>query len=79
MLKPDLALTIFVVFLNRQLMFPHQTLMGDGGSHGPIWQPSAEKYTRLDNELQTANSQFIEEQHTQQQVLSKAVHNTVNW
>ncbi|XP_052446955.1 syntaxin-6-like [Carassius gibelio] len=47
-----------------------QTLMGDGGSHGPIWQPSADKYTRLDRELQTANSQFIEEQQTQQQLIA---------
>ncbi|XP_016398140.1 syntaxin-6 isoform X1 [Sinocyclocheilus rhinocerous] len=47
-----------------------QTLMGDGGSHGPIWQPNADKYTRLDRELQTANSQFIEEQQTQQQLIA---------
>ncbi len=42
--------------------------MGDGGSRGPIWQPNADKYTRLDRELQTANSQYIEEQQTQQHV-----------
>ncbi|NP_001017879.1 syntaxin-6 [Danio rerio] len=48
-----------------------QTLMGEGGSRGPIWQPSGEKYTRLDNELQTANSQFIEEQQTQQQLIAE--------
>ncbi|KAF4097631.1 hypothetical protein G5714_021639 [Onychostoma macrolepis] len=47
-----------------------QTLMGDGGSRGPIWQPNADKYTRLDRELQTANSQFIEEQQTQQQLIA---------
>ncbi|XP_077082431.1 syntaxin-6 [Siphateles boraxobius] len=48
-----------------------QTLMGDGGSRGPIWQPSADKYTRLDKELQTANSQFIDEQQTQQYLMAE--------
>ncbi|KTF76347.1 hypothetical protein cypCar_00030966 [Cyprinus carpio] len=48
-----------------------QTLMGHGGSRGPIWQPSADKYTRLDRELQTANSQFIEEQQTQQHLIAE--------
>ncbi|XP_050951227.1 syntaxin-6 [Labeo rohita] len=48
-----------------------QTLMGGDGSRGPIWQPSADKYTRLDRELQTANSQFIEEQQTQQQLIAE--------
>ncbi|ROL40879.1 Syntaxin-6 [Anabarilius grahami] len=48
-----------------------QTLMGDGVSRGPIWQPSADKYTRLDKELQTANSQFIEEQQTQQHLIAE--------
>ncbi|KAB5559138.1 hypothetical protein PHYPO_G00025520 [Pangasianodon hypophthalmus] len=48
-----------------------QTLMGDGGSRGPIWQPGGDKYTRLDRELQSANSQFIEEQQTQQQLIAE--------
>ncbi|KAA0712140.1 Syntaxin-6 [Triplophysa tibetana] len=48
-----------------------QTLMGDSGSRGPIWQPSGDKYTRLDNELQSANSQFIEDQQTQQQLIAE--------
>lgn len=48
-----------------------QTLMGNTGSRGPIWQPSGDKYTRLDNELQSANSQFIEEQQTQQQLIAE--------
>lgn len=47
--------------------------MGDGGSRGPIWQPGGDKYTRLDRELQSANSQFIEEQQTQQQVIKSTV------
>lgn len=47
--------------------------MGDGGSRGPIWQPGGNKYTRLDQELQSANSQFIEEQQTQQQVIQATV------
>ncbi|XP_041912157.1 syntaxin-6 isoform X2 [Alosa sapidissima] len=45
-----------------------QTLVGGSGSQGPIWQPGDDKYTPLDRELHTANSQFIEEQQTQQQV-----------
>ncbi|KAL6469396.1 hypothetical protein MHYP_G00229200 [Metynnis hypsauchen] len=50
-----------------------QTLLADGGSHGPIWQPGGggDRYTRLDRELQTANSQFIEEQQTQQQLIAE--------
>ncbi|KAF5898542.1 syntaxin-6-like isoform X1 [Clarias magur] len=48
-----------------------QTLMGDGGSRGPIWQPGGDKYMRLDRELQSANSQFIDEQQTQQQLISE--------
>ncbi|KAG9266625.1 syntaxin-6 [Astyanax mexicanus] len=61
-----------------------QTLLAEGGSHGPIWQPGGgrgagggggvagggDRYTRLDRELQTANSQFIEEQQTQQQLIA---------
>ncbi|XP_058257046.1 syntaxin-6 [Hemibagrus wyckioides] len=47
-----------------------QTLMGEGGSRGPIWQPGGDKYTRLDRELQSANSQFIDEQQTQQQLIA---------
>nr|XP_023669089.1 syntaxin-6 [Paramormyrops kingsleyae] len=48
-----------------------QTLLGDGNSQGPQWQPGPDKYSRLDRELQTANSQFIEEQHTQQQMIAE--------
>ncbi|KAK3533769.1 hypothetical protein QTP70_027341 [Hemibagrus guttatus] len=46
-----------------------QTLMGEGGSRVPIWQPGGDKYTRIDRELQSANSQFIDEQQTQQQLI----------
>ncbi|CAB1324675.1 unnamed protein product [Coregonus sp. 'balchen'] len=48
-----------------------QALLGDSGSQGPIWQPGPDKYTRLDQELRTANSQFIEEQQTQQQLMAE--------
>lgn len=48
-----------------------QTLMGDGGSRGPIWQPSSDKYTRLDNDLQSANTQFIDDQQNQQQLIAE--------
>ncbi|KAK2869087.1 hypothetical protein Q7C36_000958 [Tachysurus vachellii] len=48
-----------------------QTLMGEGGSRGPIWQPGGDKYTRLDRELQSANSQFIDEQQSQQQLMAE--------
>lgn len=47
-----------------------QALLGERGAQGPIWQPGPDKYTRLDNQLQTANSQFIEEQQTQQQLIA---------
>ncbi|KAL4000159.1 inactive phospholipase C-like protein 2 [Sarotherodon galilaeus] len=38
---------------------------------GPIWQPGADKYSRLDHQLQNANSQFIEEQQVQQQLVAE--------
>ncbi|XP_072294828.1 syntaxin-6 [Eucyclogobius newberryi] len=47
-----------------------QALLGERGAQGPIWQPGPDKYTRLDRQLQTANSQFIEEQQTQQQLIA---------
>lgn len=47
-----------------------QALLGERGAQGPIWQPGPDKYSRLDNQLQTANSQFIEEQQTQQQLIA---------
>lgn len=53
--------------------------MGDGGSRGPIWQPEGDKYTRLDRDLQSANSQFIEEQQTQQQVIQFTVWKICLW
>ncbi|XP_028857466.1 syntaxin-6 [Denticeps clupeoides] len=48
-----------------------QALLGDGGAQRPIWQPGGDRYTRLDQELQTANSQFIDEQQTQQQLIAE--------
>lgn len=47
-----------------------QGLLGESVSQGMAWQPGADKYSRLDRELQTANSQFIEEQHSQQQLIA---------
>uniref|UniRef100_A0A3Q0QNS3 Syntaxin 6 n=1 Tax=Amphilophus citrinellus TaxID=61819 RepID=A0A3Q0QNS3_AMPCI len=46
-----------------------QALLVERGAQGPIWQPGADKYSRLDRQLQNANSQFIEEQQIQQQVI----------
>ncbi|XP_056266747.1 syntaxin-6 isoform X2 [Pseudoliparis swirei] len=48
-----------------------QTLLGDRGAQGPIWQPGPDKYGRLDRQLQNANSQFIEEQQGQQQLMEE--------
>ncbi|XP_059197686.1 syntaxin-6 [Centropristis striata] len=48
-----------------------QALLGERGAQGPIWQPGPDKYTRLDHSLQTANSQFIEEQQVQQQLMAE--------
>lgn len=47
-----------------------QTLQGEQSAQGPIWQPGPDKYSRLDRQLQNANSQFIEEQQTQQQLIA---------
>uniref|UniRef100_A0A8C2X9I5 Syntaxin 6 n=1 Tax=Cyclopterus lumpus TaxID=8103 RepID=A0A8C2X9I5_CYCLU len=46
-----------------------KALLGDRGAQGPIWQPGPDKYGRLDRQLQNANSQFIEEQQGQQQLM----------
>ncbi|KAM6939098.1 syntaxin-6 [Lycodopsis pacificus] len=48
-----------------------QALLGDRGAQGPIWQPGPDKYRRLDRQLQNANSQFIEEQQGQQQLMAE--------
>ncbi|CAI5639387.1 unnamed protein product [Oreochromis niloticus] len=48
-----------------------QALLGERGAQGPIWQPGADKYSRLDHQLQNANSQFIEEQQVQQQLIAE--------
>ncbi|XP_029939805.1 syntaxin-6 [Salarias fasciatus] len=45
-------------------------VQGDPGSQGPIWQP-APQYQRLDRQLENANSQFIEEQQAQQQLMAE--------
>lgn len=50
-----------------------EALLGDRGAQGPIWQPGADKYSRLDHQLQNANTQFIDEQQNQQQVLSHLI------
>ncbi|XP_061593500.1 syntaxin-6 [Cololabis saira] len=46
-----------------------QTLLGDHGPLGSIWQPGPDKYSRLDRQLQSVNSQFIEEHQAQQQLM----------
>ncbi|XP_068449157.1 syntaxin-6 [Clinocottus analis] len=48
-----------------------QALLGGRGGQGPIWQPGPDKYGRLDRQLQNANSQFIEEQQGQQQLMAE--------
>lgn len=37
----------------------------------PVWQPGSDKYGPLDRQLQNANSQFIGEQQTQQQLIAE--------
>ncbi|KAL3047940.1 syntaxin-6 [Trematomus bernacchii] len=49
----------------------HQALLGERGPSGPIWQPGGNKYSRLDSQLQNANSQCIEEQQGQQQMIAE--------
>uniref|UniRef100_UPI0037E8A308 syntaxin-6 n=1 Tax=Semicossyphus pulcher TaxID=241346 RepID=UPI0037E8A308 len=48
-----------------------QALLGERGAQGPIWQPGPDKFSRLDRQLQNANSQFIEEQQVQQQLIAE--------
>ncbi|XP_016155495.1 PREDICTED: syntaxin-6 [Ficedula albicollis] len=44
-----------------------QALLGESGSQS--WSSGPDKYSRLDRELQLANSHFIEEQQAQQQLI----------
>ncbi|XP_061490247.1 syntaxin-6 [Rhineura floridana] len=44
-----------------------QVLLGESGTHS--WSSGADKYGRLDREMQSANSHFIEEQQAQQQFI----------
>ncbi|KFP74808.1 Syntaxin-6, partial [Acanthisitta chloris] len=44
-----------------------QALLGDSGSQS--WSSGPDKYSRLDRDLQLANSHFIEEQQAQQQLI----------
>ncbi|MGH0138640.1 UNVERIFIED_CONTAM: hypothetical protein FKN15_003057, partial [Acipenser sinensis] len=46
-----------------------QALLGDSGDQRPGWSSGADKYTRLDQGLHTANSQYMEEQLSQQQLI----------
>ncbi|XP_032363635.1 syntaxin-6 [Etheostoma spectabile] len=48
-----------------------QALLGARGAQGPSWQAGPDKYSRLDRQLQSANSQFIEEQQVQQQLIAE--------
>uniref|UniRef100_A0A1A7YKJ9 Syntaxin 6 n=1 Tax=Iconisemion striatum TaxID=60296 RepID=A0A1A7YKJ9_9TELE len=57
--------------LNQADRKKKQVLVGECGAQGPIWQPSSDKYRRLDHQLQNANSQFIEEQQVQQQLIAE--------
>ncbi|KAH0618275.1 hypothetical protein JD844_017319 [Phrynosoma platyrhinos] len=44
-----------------------QVLLGESGTHS--WSSGPDKYGRLDREMQSVNSHFIEEQQTQQQLI----------
>uniref|UniRef100_A0A8C6Y5C2 Syntaxin 6 n=1 Tax=Naja naja TaxID=35670 RepID=A0A8C6Y5C2_NAJNA len=44
-----------------------QVLLGESRTHS--WSSRADKYSRLDRELQSANSHFIEDQQAQQQLI----------
>ncbi|XP_037530346.1 syntaxin-6 isoform X1 [Nematolebias whitei] len=48
-----------------------QVLFGERSGQGHVWQPGSDKYNRLDRQLQNANSQFIEEQQVQQQLIAE--------
>ncbi|XP_078100632.1 syntaxin-6 [Sander vitreus] len=48
-----------------------QALLGERGAQAPSWQAGPDKYSRLDRTLQSANSQFIEEQQVQQQLMAE--------
>ncbi|KAG7277553.1 hypothetical protein CRUP_030715 [Coryphaenoides rupestris] len=46
------------------------SIPGKKNQQGPAGGPGSDRYTRLDRQLETANSMFIEEQHTQQQLIA---------
>ncbi|TWW58462.1 Syntaxin-6 [Takifugu flavidus] len=43
---------------------------GEHIGQGPVWQHGTDKYSRLDQHLQNANSHFLEEQQAQQQLIA---------
>lgn len=55
------------------MFLSQQQEKGEHISQGPVWQHGTDKYSRLDQHLQNANSHFLEEQQAQQQVLSRPV------
>uniref|UniRef100_A0A3B5LS88 t-SNARE coiled-coil homology domain-containing protein n=1 Tax=Xiphophorus couchianus TaxID=32473 RepID=A0A3B5LS88_9TELE len=51
------------------LTFPYRVLLG--GARDPIWQPGSDRFGPPDRRLQSANSEFIGEQQTQQQLIAE--------
>ncbi|XP_018582222.1 syntaxin-6 [Scleropages formosus] len=70
-MKDSMSSPMAQVMTDKNRQIGRKTLLGDSGLRGPVWQSATDKYSRLDRELQTANSQFIEEQQSQQQLIAE--------
>ncbi|XP_034035192.1 syntaxin-6 [Thalassophryne amazonica] len=57
-----------VASLDRQ---SKEACISERSPQAPIWRPGPDKYRHLDQHLQKANSQFIEEQQHQQQLMAE--------
>ncbi|XP_037530347.1 syntaxin-6 isoform X2 [Nematolebias whitei] len=57
--------------MKEQLFSPAAASSDRKNKQGHVWQPGSDKYNRLDRQLQNANSQFIEEQQVQQQLIAE--------
>ncbi|KAG7514771.1 syntaxin-6 [Solea senegalensis] len=56
--------------MKEQMSSPAASSLDRNNKQGPSWRPGADKFIRLDQQLQNANSHFIEEQNVQQQMIA---------
>uniref|UniRef100_A0A3P8UK18 Syntaxin 6 n=1 Tax=Cynoglossus semilaevis TaxID=244447 RepID=A0A3P8UK18_CYNSE len=63
--------TLKVQLMKEQMSSPAAALVDKKNKQVPTLRPGPDKFVRLDQQLQNANSQFIEEQQSQQQLIAE--------